>query len=458
MKIRARFNLIFTLLATIALMFFGITVYWVSKNNRAKEFSSIIKNKALIKSNLILDTNLSVDDLQQIYDRQLDNTDSVNIAIYDANLNQVYSDKPILSTTDSIRNILQKTKTETEYIVRNNINQTIGLTFQNNGKDYFLLASSSDTYGKEKLSELLYILIFTAGIAIALLFVLGFYFSKRVLNPIKEMTQEINKITAAHLDLRLRPLKYKDELNELGAIFNQMLDRLENSFDSQKEFVAHISHELRTPLAAIITDLELALNQTQSPEEYRNTIERTLADAKKIVQLSNNLLDLAKANYDPKEVGYTSLRIDEVLLEAYQEIQQGTAPCTVQMEFVGDTTNEEFMTVVGNPYLLKVACKNLIENACKFSYDHHCFIRIGFTNKMVKIEFTDNGIGIDDEDLEHIFVPFYRGNSQAEYDGYGIGLPLTQKILLQHSGELHVTTSQDQGSTFTMYIPHLADK
>src|SRR5699024_4817354 len=155
MKIRARFNLIFTLLATIALMFFGITVYWVSKNNRAKEFSSIIKNKALIKSNLILDTNLSVDDLQQIYDRQLDNTDSVNIAIYDANLNQVYSDKPILSTTDSIRNILQKTKTETEYIVRNNINQTIGLTFQNNGKDYFLLASSSDTYGKEKLSELL---------------------------------------------------------------------------------------------------------------------------------------------------------------------------------------------------------------------------------------------------------------------------------------------------------------
>ena len=176
------------------------------------------------------------------------------------------------------------------------------------------------------------------------------------------------------------------------------------------------------------------------------------------MHLSNNLLDLAKANYDPKEVGYTPLRIDEVLLEAYQEIQQGSAPCTVQMEFVGDTTDEHFMTVVGNPYLLKVACKNLIENACKFSYDHHCYIRIGFTNKMVKIEFIDNGIGIDDEDLDHIFVPFYRGSSQSDYDGYGIGLPVTQKILVQHSGELKVTTSPEQGSTFTMYIPHLANK
>src|SRR5690625_7988661 len=126
-----------------------------------------------------------------------------------------------------------------------------------------------------------------------------------------------------------------------------MSDRLEDSFDSQEECVAHISHELRTPLAALITDLELALNQTHSSEEYRNTIERTLSDAKKIVHLSNNLLDLAKANDDPKEVGYTPLRIDEVLLEAYQEIQQGSTPCTVQTEFVVDITTEHVMTVVG---------------------------------------------------------------------------------------------------------------
>lgn len=458
MKIRARFNLIFTLLATIALVFFGVTVYWVSKNDREKEFSSILKNKALVKSKLILSANLSLDELQQIFATQNEDSNRVAIAIYNEDFQQVYSEKSIFNTPDSTQIVLQKAKAHNEYIVRDGTKLTMGMTFLNDGKDYLVIASGSDHYGKEKLSELLYILIITAGIAIILLFILGFYFSKRVLNPIKEMTQEINKITAAHLDLRLRPLKHKDELNKLGAIFNQMLDRLESSFDSQKEFVAHISHELRTPLAAIITDLELALNQTHSSEEYRNTIERTLSDAKKIVHLSNNLLDLAKANYDPKEVGYTSLRIDEVLLEAYQEIQQGSAPCTVQMEFVGDTTDEHFMTVVGNPYLLKVACKNIIENACKFSYDHHCYIRIGFTNKMVKIEFIDNGIGIDDEDLDHIFVPFYRGSSQSDYDGYGIGLPLTQKILVQHSGELKVTTSPEQGSTFTMYIPHLANK
>lgn len=455
MKIRTRFNLTFTLLATSALVLFGATVYWVSKNNREKEFYSILKNEALIKSNLLIGTSLSVDDLQQIYASQNKDSNKIRIAIYDAELHQIYSDKPIAKNTDSIYKLLQKVKTNQEFTIQNKAKQSIGIPFKNNEKDYIILASGKDLYGQEKLNELLYVLIFTAIFAIIILYILGFYFSKRVLSPITAMTKEINKITAAHLDLRLKPLKHKGELDKLGAIFNQMLDRLESSFESQKEFVAHISHELRTPLAAIITDLELALNHAQSSEEYRETIERSLSDAKKIVKLSNNLLDLAKANYDPIEIGYTSLRIDEVLLEAYQEIQMGTAACSVQMEFVEDATSEDLMTVMGNPYLLKVACKNLIENACKFSYDHHCFIRIGFTEKMVKLDFIDNGIGIDDEDLEHILTPFYRGNSQAEYDGYGIGLALTQKILVQHNGKLEVTTTPNQGSTFSLYIPHL---
>lgn len=458
MKIRARFNLIFTLLASIVLVFFGATVYWVSKKNREKEYYAILKNEALIKSNLFTGINLSLNELQQIYASQSNHSDKIKIAIFDFDLNQLYSDKSILGSTDSIQKLLEKVKTDNEFTTKTSTKQIIGVAFKNDGENFIALASGTDTYGQEKLSELLYILIFTASGAIIVLYFLGFYFSKRVLNPITEMTQEINKITAAHLDLRLRPLKHKDELNELGAIFNQMLDRLENSFDSQKEFVAHISHELRTPLAAIITDLELALTQTQSSKEYRNTIERTLSDAKKLVKLSNNLLDLAKANYDPKEVGYTSIRMDEVLLEAYQEIQQGPAPCSIQLEFVDDTIDEHFMTVMGNPYLLKVACKNLIENACKFSYDHHCYIQIGYNKKMVKIAFVDNGIGIEDEDLEHIFVPFYRGKNQTDYDGYGIGLPLTQKILAQHNGKLKVTTTANQGSTFTIYIPHLANK
>lgn len=455
MKIRARFNLIFTLLATIVLIFFGATIYWVSKNNREKEFYTVLKKEALIKANLLIETSISTNDLHKIYAYQNKTSNTISITIYDFEFNRIYSDKSIEKDKDSIYELLQKIKSNYEFEFRDKTKQSIGISFKKNGDNFIVLASGTDLYGQRKLYELLYFLILAAIISILILHILGFYFSKRVLNPITEMTKEINKITAAHLDLRLKPLKYKGELNKLGDIFNQMLDRLESSFESQKEFVAHISHELRTPLAAIITDLELALNHAKSSEEYRKTIERSLADAKKIVRLSNNLLDLAKANYDPIEIGYTSLRMDEILLEAYQEIQMGTEHYSVQMEFVEDTISEELMTVKGNPYLLKVACKNLIENACKFSSDHHCLIRIGFTEKMVKLDFIDNGIGINDEDLELILTPFYRGKNQTEYEGYGIGLALTQKILLQHNGKLEITTVLNQGSTFSLYIPHI---
>src|SRR5699024_1011272 len=159
---------------------------------------------------------------------------------------------------------------------KENSKHILGLEFKSGDKDFIVLASGEDYYGQRKMYELLYILGFTAIISIAILYALGFYFSRRLVHPIVEMTREINKITAAHLDLRLKPLKHKDELNELGAIFNQMLDRLENSFDSQKEFVAHISHELRTPLAAMITDLELTLSHdNHNDKEYRETLQRT---------------------------------------------------------------------------------------------------------------------------------------------------------------------------------------
>lgn len=455
MKIRARFNLIFTLLATSILLFFAVSVFWISKKNRENDFNTILENEARIKASLFIERNLSSTHLNKIYSNQNKNQNAIYIAIYDYDLKELYRDYPTPVNGDSIQNLLQKIKSNSNLKFRKNQEQTIGMQIKIGEKDFIVLATGKDTYGEEKLYELLYILIFTAIIAIIILYILGFYFSKRVLQPVTEMTREINKITAAHLDLRLKPLKYKDELNDLGAIFNQMLDRLESSFDSQKEFVAHISHELRTPLAAMITDLELALSHKQNEEEYRKTIERSLSDAQKVVKLSNNLLDLAKANYDPQEIGYTSLRIDEILLEAYQEIQSGASACSVQMEFATVNTDENLMTVMGNPYLLKVACKNLIENACKFSEDHHCFISIDFNNKMVKVDFIDNGIGITEEELEHIFTPFYRGKSQAEYEGYGIGLPLTQKILLQHNGKLKVSTALGKGSKLTLYIPHL---
>lgn len=98
-----------------------------------------------------------------------------------------------------------------------------------------------------------------------------------------------------------------------------MLERLENSFDAQKYFVSNISHELRTPLAAIIAELELASEKKLSEEEYQQTIKLALEDARNMTRLSDSLMDLAKASYDPNEISFSEVRLDEVLWSHIRE-------------------------------------------------------------------------------------------------------------------------------------------
>ncbi len=225
------------------------------------------------------------------------------------------------------------------------------------------------------------------------------------------MVSQIKKITAGRLQLRLQTTaEKKDELNELAQNFNGMLERLENSFDAQKYFVSNISHELRTPLSAIITELELASEKDQTKEEYQQTIRYALGDARNMVKLSNSLMDLAKASYDPNEISFSEVRLDEVLLESYSKTIKENEGYRALLN-IADTVEEQQLVIQGNEYLLRVAFNNLIDNACKYSPEHLCSIEVNAKEDTLQIRFINTGIVISSEDLEHIFEPFYRSEN-----------------------------------------------
>jgi signal transduction histidine kinase len=247
----------------------------------------------------------------------------------------------------------------------------------------------------------------------------------------------------------------KDELAELTNTFNEMLNRLENSFDAQKNFVSNISHELRTPLAAIITELELSINKERTIEEYKTAILNALKDAKKLVRISNSLLDLAKASYDPSEIVFKSVRIDESLMDALQQVQKANPEYKIDIHFESDFENDNQIYVNGNEYLLKVAFVNVMENGCKFSSDHQCIVSVLFNDENIMLKFTDKGIGIPEDDIQNIFTPFYRGENKTFLEGTGIGLPLTQKIIQLHKGSISVQSIQGKGTTFTVELLHI---
>ncbi|KAA2224515.1 ATP-binding protein [Chryseobacterium sediminis] len=448
MKIRTRLTLLFTLITAMLLSVYSVSIYYSSKEAREKSFYSELQNEAIAKADLFFRSSLPEQEMHKLYKNNTRTLNEVQVAIYDVNKKLVYHDDAkvdyVKETPEMLSQIFRKKRIN---FFLNDL-QVIGMVYHYEGKTYAVTAAAYDQYGYEYLTHLFTISIISFFSILILIYLAGIFLSKKALSPLSEMVTQIKKITAGKLQLRLKTTKEKDELNELAQNFNRMLERLENSFDSQKHFVSNISHELRTPLAAIITELELASEKDKTKEEYQETIQYALEDARNMVKLSNSLMDLAKASYDPNEISFSEVRLDEVLLESYTKIIKENSGYKVSLN-IEDVIEEHQLIIQGNEYLLQVAFNNLIDNACKYSPEHMCSIDVKSNSKILLISFTNRGNMIPNEDLEHIFKPFYRSETSRQEKGHGIGLFLTEKIILLHHAKITVV-SDDNETIFTV--------
>lgn len=455
MKIRTRLTILFTLITATILLAFAAVIYYTAKENREKEFYALLKKEAITKANLFLNASVDKKTLQDIYHNNRKILNEVEVAIYDIAFTLLYHDAVDIDFVKETKQMIDEINQKGEISFYQEGWQVIGLRYKFQGKNFIVTATAYDQYGYNKLDSLLKSCIIVFIISILVIYIAGRFFSKKAFEPVKEMTEKATNISATNLDLRLTSNGSKDELSELANTFNEMLNRLENSFDAQKNFVSNISHELRTPLAAIITELELSANKDRNIEEYKTAIQNALNDAKKLVRLSNSLLDLAKASYDPSEIAFKPTRIDEVLLDARQQVQQANTNYKIDIHFENDFENDNQISVNGNEYLLKVAFANLFENGCKFSNEYQSTVSASFDSKKIILKFSDKGIGISETDLKNIFAPFYRGENKKYADGNGIGLSLTRKIIALHKGTINVLSKKNQGTTFAVELPHI---
>lgn len=465
MKIRTRLAILFTLVTAAILLVFACVIYYSAKESREKEFYSLLEKEAITKANLFFNAKVENKTLQDIYRNNRKILNEVEVTIYDSTFTLLYHDAVDIDFVKETSSMIDEIYHKNEVKFYQEDWQVAGVRYAFEDSQYVLIAAAYDEYGYNKLSNLLRTIVFVFISSILIIYLVGRFFAKKAFEPVKEMAERAKTISATNLDLRLSSKGKKDELSELADTFNDMLNRLENSFDAQKHFVSNISHELRTPLSAIITELELSANKDRNVEEYKTVIRNALDDANRLVRLSNNLLDLAKASYDPSEIAFKQIRIDEVLLDARQQVQQANPDYRIDIHFEDTFENECQISVNGNEYLLKVAFANLFENGCKFSEDRHCMVSVSFSAHhpepdapalpCIILQFKDKGIGIPEEDLKTIFIPFYRGENKEYADGNGVGLSLTEKIITLHKGTIFVRSEQNQGTVFTVEIPHL---
>lgn len=455
MTIREKLSLLFTLITAAILMIFAALVYYAAYQNRETEFYNRLKKEAITKANLFFTAKVESKTLQTIYKNNRETINEVEVAIYDTNFKLRYHDALDIDFVKETKQMIDEVKQKNEVRFYQDNWQVVGLLFSIEGEKHIVMAAAYDQFGYKKLENLRNTILIIFIASIILIYAAGRFFSKKALSPVTVIVNKVKKITASNLDLRLNNTQGRDELAELSSTFNEMLDRLEKSFDAQKQFVSNISHELRTPLASMITELELSTHKERSTTEYQSVIQNTLTDAQKLARLSTSLLDFAKASYDPSEISFRETRLDEVLLDARHQVQRQYPTYLVNIIYENEVENDEELSMNGNEYLLKVAFANLIENACKFSDNKKCIISIVVQEQKIKLGFTDEGIGICEEEIAQIFTPFFRGTNKKYTDGNGIGLSLTQKIVKLHHGEISVDSTVGKGTTFSLTFEHL---
>src|SRR3984957_1827655 len=281
----------------------------------------------------------------------------------------------------------------------------------------------------------------------------GYLLAKRALAPLEQMTSHAEEITSERLHERLPTGEVDDELGHLARVFNNLLARLEQSFEQLRRFTADASHELRTPLTAIRSVGEVALQKDGTREEYRDTIGSMLEEVNRLTELVDSLLTISRADAGRIQLHPTVFSAMDLAREAAGLFEVLIEEKDQRITVAG----HEGITVTGDRVFLRQALVNIIHNAVKFSPAGGAIaVRVHEESAGgIRVEVSDSGPGIGREHSEKIFDRFYRVDESRsrEAGGAGLGLSIALWAVRVHGGDIHMLSTQGRGCTFQICLP-----
>jgi len=294
------------------------------------------------------------------------------------------------------------------------------------------------------------VLLTIVPIAMILAGIFGYFLVKRALRPVQIITRAAREIEENNLDSRL-DARSKDELGQLASTLNHMLARLESAFDREKQFTADASHELRTPLAIVQGEATLALSKERNVDEYQKSLENIYQETEHMSSILKRLLFLAR-NGGKKQLESETINLNELITELVSDVEMLCEDKSISCEL--HVSHDLF--VKGDRVNLRELFFNLINNAVRYTPQGGEILVI--LSKKVSdacVAVKDNGIGIPEEHIEHIFKRFYRvdkSRSRSE-GGTGLGLAICQRIVEFHNGTIKIESKAGVGSTFSVQLP-----
>ncbi len=457
MSIRYKIALLFSSIVTLLFLIISVVVYFYSVEERNELFKTRLKNRAHSAARVyaaISDSNYSIL-------RRIDNTPvaslydkSVTITGFNNEMVYAYSDKKGDSLLLS-KEVIEEAKIHKVHYFKYGDKEAIAIHKQDTLSNFIVAVAANDSDGKEYFRQLKRILFISLLLSVILSFVSGIVFARSLIRPIAQITAEVNLISSRNLSQRIKLQQNGDELSRLASTFNDLLDRLHESFSSQRRFISNASHELSTPLTSVSSQLDVALQKNRSSEEYAAVLQSIQEDIQHLQQLTHSLLDIAKAG-SQGGIDLEEIRIDEVLFKVVADIQKHNSTYQIYVNFNEIPDDDKLITTFGNSNLLYMAFKNIIENGCKYATDQSSMIGVSFNKEEIIVSVFNTGEVIAPADISNIFQPFFRSGSALNKPGFGLGLALARQIISLHKGTITVESHESHGTTFAITLPGIS--
>jgi len=449
MNLRLRFVVLHTLLVSVVLVIAMVIIYAIYANTRNDDYTKRLWAQATLNYKKF-DSNYTPGKAEAAL---LANPPSGSLT--DLQVNIVSSQGKILYAKQAPLpelagdNNLADIKAKGNIFYRQDEYACFGLYIPATGN--YILLRANDSYGLTRMAKLRLIMFLVGLGAVIVVASFSLFYVMTTTKPLVQLSLQMRKISENNLKERFYIGKgniRKNELMQISANFNGMLERLEKAFEMQKSFTHHASHELRTPLASMLAQTELALRKTLTLEEAKEVLTSLKEDQQELIELTNSLLLLSQYEKISYSSDWPMVRIDELLYDTISMVKRMFPNISVSLEFLQMPDSEINLSISGNYTLLRSAFRNLIKNAFQYSEDRVVSIAIKADERDIEIYFDNKGKTLNLKDKDRLFIPFFRGENAIRKRGFGLGLSIVKRIVQLHQGTISYDIVNEKTNRF----------
>jgi signal transduction histidine kinase len=278
----------------------------------------------------------------------------------------------------------------------------------------------------------------------------GAVLSLRTLRPLRSLIRTVQSIEAGAIDTRVVTRLTGSELDELGRLFNKMLDKIAALIQGMRDALDHVAHDLRTPVARIRASAEVALQVEENPTLYREALADCMEESERLLTMLHTLMDISEAETGIMPLELELINLAELLAEAVDLYRY-----VIEDQALGvSTTAPPTLWVLADRNRLRQVTANLLDNAIKYTPPGGQVTLTAFQEPgRVAIVVEDTGMGMTPEELAHVWDRLYRGDQSRSQRGLGLGLSLVKAVVQAHQGSVAVSSTPGAGSRFTLWFP-----